>query len=100
MSAAIDNIIAALTAEAAKIVNTIDRLECLVLIEEYAAAKVAESSSSSTDVSSYTMNGRSVSYRSLAQLNARVAELRSGIDSYIRNGSGAVVDNRLYMSSL
>lgn len=94
MPTAIDNLIAALNAAAASIVSTIDRLDCLVLIEEYAAAKAAESGSTSSNVASYTAAGRSVQYRTLGELNDRVSQLRSGIDSYLYGGQGSVVDNR------
>lgn len=100
IATSISNLIAALTTAAGDIVNNIDRFDCLVLIDEYALAKTAEASSTSSNISSYTIAGRTVQYRTLGELNDRVSQLRSGINSYLHGGQGAVVDNRIYVSAL
>lgn len=100
MSTATDNLIAALTTAAADIVNDIDRLDCLVLIEEYAAAIAAQVTSTANNIQSYSISGRSVQYKTLDELNARVSQLRSGINSYLHGGQGLVVDNRLSLTKL
>ena len=93
VSTATAALIAHLTTKVAEIVNDTDRLDCAVWLEEYAVALPAAQSSTASNVQSYSISGRSVSYRSVSELNRRVSELRALIDGalYGRNG---YIDNR------
>ena len=94
MSTATTALIAHLTAKVASITNDTARLDCAVWLEEYAVALPASQGSTASNVQSYSISGRSVTYRNLADLNNRVAELRSMIDAALY-GRGGYVDNRL-----
>ncbi len=94
MSAATTALIAHLTAKVAEITNDTDRLDCAVWLEEYAVALPASQGSTASNVQSYSISGRSVTYRSLNELNRRVTELRSMIDAALY-GRGGYIDNRL-----
>jgi hypothetical protein len=83
-----------LTAKVAEITNDTDRLDCAVWLEEYAVALPASQGSTVSNVQSYSISGRSVTYRSLNELNNRVAMLRRMIDGALY-GHGGYVDNRL-----
>lgn len=95
MSAATDALIAELTANVALIPNAIDRLDCAVWLEEYAAALPAMIGSTTSNIQSYSIAGRTVSYRTLAELRNRVTELRALIDGAMY-GRGGYIDNRYY----
>jgi hypothetical protein len=78
-------------------VDETSRLDCAVWLEEYALALPASMSSTNSNVQSYSISGRSVTYRSLNELKNRVSELRSLIDGALY-GRGGVIDNRLSMN--
>jgi hypothetical protein len=94
MSTATTALIAHLTTKVASIANDTDRLDCAVWLEEYAAALSAQVTASSSIIQSYSITGRSFTYRSLTEFNNRVAELRGMIDAALY-GRGGYVDNRL-----
>ena len=98
MSVATAKLIAKLTLDVASIVDEVDRLDCAVWLEEYALALPASVGSTASNVQSYSISGRTVSYRSLNELNNRVSQLRQLINGalYGRNG---VIDNRLGLES-
>ena len=93
MSTATDALIAHLTEKVAEIQNDTDRLDCAVWLEEYAVALPAAQGSTTSNVQSYSISGRSVTYRNLTELNRRVTELRQLIDGALY-GRGGFVDNR------
>lgn len=97
MSAATTALINKLTADSLLISDELDRLDCAVLIEEYAAALPASMASTSTNIASYSISGRTISYRSLNELNRRVAELRSQIEACLY-GKNGVIDCRYELS--
>ena len=94
MSAATTELIAHLTAKVAEITNDTDRLDCAVWLEEYAVALPASQGSTASNVQSYSIAGRQVTYRNLGELNGRVNELRKMIDAALY-GRGGYIDNRL-----
>jgi len=94
LSAATTALIAHLTDKVAEITNDTDRLDCAVWLEEYAVALPASQGSTVSNIQSYSISGRSVTYRNLADLNNRVMELRNLIDGALY-GRGGYVDNRL-----
>jgi hypothetical protein len=94
MSVATAALIAKLTADVATLTSEIDRLDCAVWLEEYAAALPASIGSTTSNIQSYSIAGRTVQYRNLTDLNARVKELRSLIDGALY-GRGGYVDHRL-----
>jgi len=94
MSVATAALIAHLTSKVAEIANDTARLDCAVWLEEYAVALPASQGSTVSNVQSYSISGRSVTYRNLTELNNRVSELRSMIDAALY-GRGGYVDNRL-----
>ena len=94
MSAATTALIAHLTSKVASITNDTDRLDCAVWLEEYSVALPAAQGSTASNVQSYSISGRSVTYRSLNELNSRVRDLRRMIDAALY-GHGGYVDNRL-----
>jgi hypothetical protein len=94
LSTATTALIAHLTAKVAEITNDTDRLDCAVWLEEYAEALPASQGSTASNVQSYSIAGRQVTYRSLGELNGRVNELRRLIDAALY-GRGGYIDNRL-----
>jgi hypothetical protein len=64
-----------------------------VWLEEYAQALPASIASTASNIQSYSVNGRQFTYRSLAEFNRHVAELRALIDAALY-GRGGFVDNR------
>jgi hypothetical protein len=93
MSVATNALIAQLSADAATLPSEIDRLDAAVWLEEYAVALPAAMGSTGSNIQSYTIAGRTVQYRTLSELNRRVAELRALIDGVLY-GRGGYVDNR------
>lgn len=93
MSTATTALIAKLTADCALISDETDRLDCAVWIEEYAQALPASIGSTVSNVQSYSISGRSVSYRSLRELSNRVRDLRAMIDGALY-GAGGSLDMR------
>jgi hypothetical protein len=94
MSAATTALIAHLTSKVSEITNDTDRLDCAVWLEEYAVALPASQSSTASNVGSYSISGRQVTYRTINELNNRVKELRNLIDGALY-GRGGYIDNRL-----
>lgn len=93
MSAATTALIAHLTTKVASITNDTDRLDCAVWLEEYSVALPASQASTTSNVQSYSISGRSVQYKTISELNSRVKELRNLIDGALY-GRGGYVDNR------
>lgn len=56
----IDTLKAALVAAAASIVNDIDRYECLLLIDDWAACRTAVAAVQANSIVSYSIGGRTV----------------------------------------
>lgn len=98
MSTATDALIAKLTADAASIADETDRLDCAVWLEEYAVVLPALLTSTPSNISSYSIAGRTVQYRNISDLRARAHELRALIDGCLY-GRGGVVDNRHELGS-
>lgn len=94
LSAATTALIAKLTSDVASILDETARLDCAVWLEEYAVALPALMASNASNVQSYAISGRTVSYRSINEFKNRVAELRANIDAALY-GRGGVIDNRL-----
>lgn len=94
MSTATDALIAHLTSEVASITDDTARLDCAVWLEEYAVALPALMASNGSNVQSYSISGRSVTYRTINEFRNRVNELRANIDGALY-GRGGVIDNRL-----
>ena len=94
MSTATTALIAHLTSKVAEISNDTDRLDCAVWLEEYAVALPASQASTASNIQSYSIAGRQVTYRNLNEFNRRVADLRAMIDGALY-GRGGYVDNRL-----
>lgn len=82
----------------ASITDDLARLDCAVWLEEYAVALPALQASNASNVQSYSISGRSVTYRTINEFKNRVAELRANIDSALY-GRGGVIDNRLYINT-
>lgn len=97
MSTATDALIAHLTTQVASITDDLARLDCAVWLEEYAAALPALMASNASNVQSYTISGRSVTYRTINEFQTRVNELRANIDAALY-GRGGVIDNRLHLN--
>lgn len=93
MSTATAALLAKLTTDVASITDETTRLDCAVWLEEYTAALPASIASTSGNIASYSIAGRTVQYRNLADLKNRVLELRAMIDGALY-GRGGVVDNR------
>lgn len=98
MSTATTALISYLTTQVASITDECARLDCAVWLEEYAVALPALQASNASNVQSYSISGRSVTYRSIDEFRNRVEELRRNIDGALY-GKGGVVDNRLHMNS-
>ncbi len=94
LSTATTALIAHLNTKVAEITNDTARLDCAVWLEEYAAALATQVTTTSTIIQSYSISGRSFTYRSLREYNNRIAELRQMIDAALY-GRGGYVDNRL-----
>jgi hypothetical protein len=91
MSTATDALIAKLTTSVASVTDETDRLDCAVWLEEYALALPASIASTSSNIQSYSISGRSVQYRTLDELRERVLWLREQIDGALYGRGGVVI---------
>ena len=73
-------------------------MDCAVWLEEYAVALPALQASNASNVQSYSISGRSVTYRTINEFRNRVNELRANIDAALY-GRGGVIDNRLHLNT-
>lgn len=68
------------------------RLECLALIADWRAARAAVSAlSSSSDVQSYSIAGRTVTRNDLRMIRREVESLADQIRALLNDGGGALV---------
>lgn len=79
----IDDLKAALIEAAADITNTIDRLECLTLIDDWYLCRTAVSSVQSNSISSYSIGGRTVTRANVQSFANMERELYARIQQYL-----------------
>jgi hypothetical protein len=79
----IDTLKAALVAAAADIVNDIDRYECLLLIDEWFAARGNVASLAANSISSYSIGGRTVTRSSSASGISMADQMYARIKEYL-----------------
>jgi hypothetical protein len=84
---------ALLITKAADITFDLDKLECLSDIDAWYNARVAVETLSATDVSSYSIAGRTVTRTSLPSLKNEVTDLYAKIIARLY-GAGGLVDER------
>ena len=84
----------ALTTEANKLTDTIDRLECLSYIDSWYDTRVAVDSLTSNSVKSYSIGGRSVTREDLSGLKAEANELYEKIKQYLYYRGAGLLDAR------
>jgi hypothetical protein len=92
--AAIDDLKAALTAQAANIVDPVPMNECLLHIGEYCNLWNAISNLSSAQVTSYSIQGRSFTRAHLPALRGMLEQERSTIDQLLAGYAGIRIDFR------
>ena len=85
---------AALVAAAASIANTIDRLECLTTIDEWAAARTALADLQSKGISAYTIAGRSITRKDTHQVQLLERTLYQRIHEALYCRGSGLVDGR------
>lgn len=85
---------AALVAAAASITATIERLECLADIDDWYNCRVAIARLSSTDVSSYSYGGKSVTRKDLPSLEGQERSLYARIYQRLYLRGAALADLR------
>jgi hypothetical protein len=91
----ISDLKAAYIAEAADVSDAIDKLECLSAIDSWYACELAVSTLSSSDVSSYSIAGRSVTRKNLSELQTQAKDYKQQFLFYLgRAGGSALADLR------
>lgn len=80
MSTNTDALKAALIVKANELTDTISKYECLELIDQYAAALAKQAETVANDVTSYSIDGRSVTRSSQNSMQAQVANLKANIN--------------------
>jgi hypothetical protein len=71
-----------------------DKLECLALIDTWYACRVKADTLSATDVSSYSIAGRSVTKITVENLRIEESRLLNEIKAYLGIGPGGMIDAR------
>ncbi len=71
---------AALKALSAELDDTVQELKCNILIDQYIDALTAQSTNTSPDISSYTINGRSVTRQDVLSMKKNVDSLEASIN--------------------
>lgn len=85
----------ALEALANDLDDDVRKYECLILIDQYVDAIEAQATTVSSDVASYTINGRTVSRREVLAMQSQVNNLKQQIND-ILYGNVSYVDFRNY----
>jgi len=75
--------------------DDVRKYECLILIDQYVDAIEAQATTVSSDVASYTINGRTVSRREVLAMQSQVNNLKQQIND-ILYGNVSYVDFRNY----
>jgi len=91
---AIADIQTALLARAATITDALQRAECEAAIAEYIALRTAILALSSSQVTSYSLAGRSVTRADLASLRAQASAARAEIVDAMDGGAILIADLR------
>ena len=90
-----------LQTELETLANTLDdavlKYKCLILIDQYVDSLEAQATAVSTDVTSYTIGGRSVTRQQVMQMQAQVNNLEAQINN-ILYGNTTYCDFRNYFS--
>lgn len=81
---------AALILEAADISDSIDKLECLSLIDDWYACRVALAAFEAGDVQSYSIAGRSVTRRDTSAIRTSEASYLQQIKSFLGRSGGCM----------
>jgi hypothetical protein len=76
----------------AQLTDSIELLEFKAALDSWYNARTALESLTATDVSSYSIAGRSVTRAQSSTLRADVARLEAEIRGYLRGGQGGVID--------
>jgi hypothetical protein len=92
--AAIADIQAALLARAATITDALQKAECEAAIAEYIALRTAILALSGSQVTSYSLAGRSVTRADLASLRAQASAARAEIVDCMDGGAILIADLR------
>jgi hypothetical protein len=92
--AAIADIQTALTARAATITDALQRAECEAAIAEYIALRTAILALSSSQITSYSLGGRSVTRADLASLRQQAQAARAEIVDAMDGGEILIADLR------
>ena len=85
---------AALIVEAEKLTDTIDKAQCLSLIDSWYTAQVAVDALASNKISSYSMGGISVTRHQLPSLRQDVQATYAEILTMIGRGGGGLVSTQ------
>ena len=76
-----------LQSELETLANTLDddvrKYECLILIDQYVDALEAQATQVSTDVTSYTIGGRTVTRGDVLRMQSQVANLKQQINTIL-----------------
>lgn len=87
----ISDLKAAYIVQAADITDAIDKLECLAAIDSWYACELAVSTLSSSDVSSYSIAGRSVTRKNLPELQTQAIDYKRQFLAYLGRGGGSAL---------
>lgn len=99
MATAIENLKAYLVTAAGQIRNDLDKLECLALIDSWYPARVAIDALRANTISSYSLNGRSVTRNSIGVLESAEYRMMAQIKDYLYLRGVTLVDNRGYYTA-
>ena len=92
--AALDNEKARYVADAASITSDVDELRCLRVIDEWYDAQKAFAQLSASDISSYSVSGRSVQRKELQDSDRTAARLLQEIYQFIYARGAPLIDTR------
>jgi hypothetical protein len=88
--ASLDDLKAALITRAGQIEDELDRLECLMLIDEWAATKAAAQALDAGTIQTYSLMGRQVTKRDSSRVAERAAQVYADIQARLY-GRGVLV---------
>jgi len=83
-SAAVTALVAALATEIAKLDDDLAKADAAVALERYGAALENQASVEAGGIQSYTIAGRSITRRNLAEGEKQLAQLRAAVLAYVR----------------
>ena len=84
----------ALEALADELDNDVQKYTCKILIDQYVDALEAQATTVSTDITSYTIGGRTVSRGDVIKMQSQVSNLNRQINEILYGGGVSYVDFR------